>query len=345
MSSNPFFLSFVLVGGFVSTVAVTFLLARLGVRKGVVDIPNDRSSHSASTPRGGGVAIVLSFFIFLYFYPILFSGYIDASLLKSLFVGGAVIAVIGVFDDLNHIPARWRFFVQLSAALLSLYLLPMLPEIPLLGFNLDLGLFGYVFFAIALVWYVNLFNFMDGIDGIAGIEAITVLSSGMLILFLQGDNAWLIVFGYLVVCIAGFLVWNWSPAKVFMGDACSGFLGFTLGLIALITSLSGHINLWAWMILFGVFLIDATTTLIRRIGRGDKWYEAHRSHAYQILSRRFASHQKVTIGVLVINLIWLLPLAYLAAIFPSWGLVLCCGALLPLLLLALRVGAGTKETE
>ena len=226
-------------------------MARLGLRKGVVDVPNERSSHSVSTPRGGGVAVIFSFFAFLYFYANLF----DATQLRSLVVGGVIIAVVGIFDDLNHIPARWRFLAHLGAALLSLYLLPELPVIPLFGLNVDLGLFGYLLFAIALVWYVNLFNFMDGIDGIAGTEAITVLSGGMLILFLQGDSTWLMISAYLVASIAGFLVWNWPPAKVFMGDACSGFLGFTLGLIAVVTSLSGEINLWAWMILLVSFLL------------------------------------------------------------------------------------------
>ena len=184
---------------------------------------------------------------------------------------------------------------------------------------------------------------MDGIDGIAGVEAITVLGSGALILFVQGEVAWLTLFSYLAVCIAGFLIWNWSPAKVFMGDACSGFLGFTLGLLAVITSLGNVINVWCWLILFGVFLIDATTTLIRRVVRGQKWYEAHRSHAYQVLSRRYGSHRKVTVGVLAINILWLLPLGYLAAVYPAWGLTICCVALLPLLVIALRVGAGTSE--
>ena len=318
---------------------------RLGLRKGILDIPNARSSHSSPIPRGGGVAVIITFFIFLYAYPAVVDRPIDVSILKSLLFGGAIIAAVGFIDDLSHIPARWRFLAHLSAAFLSLSLLPSLPEIIIFGFSLDLGIFGYIFFGVSLVWFVNLFNFMDGIDGIAGIEVITVLGSAALILFVQEQAVWLMLFSYLAFCVAGFLVWNWPPAKVFMGDACSGFLGFTLGLLAIVTSMEGTINLWAWLILCGVFVVDATTTLIRRMIRGEKWYEAHRSHAYQILSRRFGSHRKVSVGVLIINVGWLFPLGLLAAILPYWGLLICCIALLPLLILAIRVGAGTRNTE
>lgn len=328
--------------GFVSTVLLTYLLIRVGLRKGVLDIPNERSSHTSPVPRGGGVAIIIAFFVFLYVYPGLVDSPLDISIWKSLLLGGAIIAIVGFVDDLHDVPARWRFVVQLGAAFLALSFLPSLPEIAIFGLSLELGMFGYIFFAVSLVWFVNLFNFMDGIDGIAGIEAITVLGSAALILCAQAQFAWLTLLSYLAVCVAGFLLWNWPPAKVFMGDACSGFLGFTLGLLAIMTSLESAMNVWVWLILFGVFVVDATTTLLTRVTRGEKWYEAHRSHAYQILSRQFRSHRKVSVGVMVINVFWLLPMGFLAAIFPLWGLLICCVALLPLLILAIRVGAGTS---
>lgn len=310
-----------------------------------MDIPNERSSHSSPVPRGGGIAVIIAFFIFLYVYPSLVEVPISIWVWKSLFFGGAIIATVGIIDDLKYIPARWRFVAHLGAAFLSLSLLPSLPNIPIFGFTLDFGVFGYIFFAISLVWFVNLFNFMDGIDGIAGIEAITVLMSAALILFVQDEIVWLTLLSYLAICVAGFLVWNWPPAKVFMGDACSGFLGFTLGLLAIITSLESEINVWAWLILFGVFVVDATTTLITRMSRREKWYEAHRSHAYQILSRRFDSHRNISVGVLIVNIVWLLPFGLLAAEYPYWGLLICCIALLPLLVLAIRVGAGKPEVH
>ena len=236
------FVLFALPIGFMSTVLLTFLFMKVGLQKGVLDIPNERSSHALPIPRGGGVAVIITFFVFLYGYSSVVDQPIDVSVLQSLLLGGAIIAAVGLLDDLRHIPARWRFLVHLSAAFFSLSLLPSLPHIAIFGFDFDLGKFGYVFYAVSLVWFVNLFNFMDGIDGIAGIEAITVLGGAAIILFVQDQFDWLILLNYLAVCVAGFLVWNWPPAKVFMGDACSGFLGITLGLLAIVTSSESTIN-------------------------------------------------------------------------------------------------------
>jgi Fuc2NAc and GlcNAc transferase len=143
--------------------------------------------------------------------------------------------------------------------------------------------------------------------------------------------------------ILGFLVFNWPPAKIFMGDAGSNFLGFMLGALALITASTGLINLWGWLILLAIFIGDSTLTLLRRVKQGDKLYEAHRSHAYQILSRRWNSHVPVTLLVLCVNLIWLLPLAWAASVWPAEGILLCLLAYAPLLWFMYQVGAGTTN--
>jgi len=331
--------------GFVSTALLTYFVMKVGLRKGVLDVPTDRSSHTAPIPRGGGLAIIISFLIFLWVYPRIYELPFDVSTWRGLLLGGTTIAVVGVFDDLNHIPARWRFLVHLFAAVLSLSMLTSLPEVEAFGRNFNFGPLGIAFFAVSLVWFINLFNFMDGVDGIAGVEAISSLGAGALIMFVLGHGEWLVLFAYLAACVAGFLVWNWPPAKVFLGDAGSGFLGFALGFLAIVTSTSGVMNIWSWTILFGVFITDAMATLVTRLMRGEKVYEAHRSHAYQILSRRYGSHSKVSLGVLVINIVWLLPLAFLAAKYSYWAMAICSIALAPLLFVAVRVGAGKREVE
>ena len=331
-----------LATGFLAGALLTYIFIRLFLRAGVLDAPNERSSHTRPTPRGGGLSVVIVFLVFLLVYPRLVDGAPDAAIWQALLVGGVIIAAVGILDDLNHVPARWRFMVHLVAVVLTLSILPSLPEIPVFGLNIKLEVFGYAVLAIMLVWFINLFNFMDGIDGIAGVEAITALSGAALVMFIHGQGDWLFLFGFLAASVAGFLLWNWPPAKVFMGDACSGFLGFTLGVLAITSSTDGVINVWSWLILFGVFVVDATTTLVMRILRGERWIEAHRNHAYQILSRRFNSHRKVSVGVLVINVVWLLPFAILAAQYPYWAAVICIAALLPLLIIAIRVGAGGR---
>jgi len=311
-----------------------------------MDVPNLRSSHVFPVPRGGGGSIVISFSLFLVILASTgISSPFENTIFWSLLAGGLAVAAIGFIDDFGHIPAKWRFLGHVGAALLALYLLPSMPSFEVLGLSINLGLFGYTFFAFALIWLINLFNFMDGIDGIAGIEAFSVLAGAMLILGLQGHYDWLFVLGFLAACVLGFLYWNWPPAKVFMGDVCSGYLGMTLGLLAIVTTLDGGMTLWAWLILLGVFVIDASTTLIRRMLSKEPWYEAHRSHAYQILSRYYGSHKRISVGVLVVNLVWLLPLAFLATEYPYWGMPLCLVAWLPLFAVAIRVGAGRADTS
>jgi Fuc2NAc and GlcNAc transferase len=332
-----------ILAGFASAAFLTYLIMWFGIRQGVLDVPNARSSHTSPVPRGGGLAVIITFYVFLF----LSSGFNALPLgqlsLASLMFGGAIVAAVGVWDDLENIPARWRFFAHLVAAVIALALLPVFPVIDVFGRSFPLENIGIPVYAICLVWSANLFNFMDGIDGLAGSEAITVLGSATLILFANGDGDWILLLVFLSACVAGFLVWNWPPARIFMGDAGSGFLGFAFGILAIESSVSGAITLWTWAILLGVFIVDATTTLVVRMTGGAKWYEAHRGHAFQILARRFKSHRKVTVSVIAINLMWLLPLGYLASVYPYWGLVCCAVAWAPLVTLALKVGAGRSE--
>ena len=134
--------------------------------------------------------------------------------------------------------------------------------------------------------------------------------------------------------VAGFLIWNWPPARIFMGDAGSGFLGFFVGALGWATVVHGRLSIWVWLILLGAFIVDATVTLLRRWYRGANLAEAHRSHAYQRLSRKYRSHLKITLGILVINIVWLDPLAYLAATHPSLGAASTAIAWLPLIVVA-----------
>ncbi len=141
----------------------------------------------------------------------------------------------------------------------------------------------------------------------------------------------------------GFLVWNWPPARIFLGDVGSGFLGIVIGFLAVFSVSSGQLPLWSWLILSAVFLVDATVTLLRRVIRRERWYEAHRSHAYQHLSRRFKSHLKVVWAVCAVNIFWLFPLALIAAFFPGYTFLCMFFAFSPLIWGAIRLGAGLPD--
>jgi len=161
-----------------------------------------------------------------------------------------------------------------------------------------------------LVWLTNLYNFMDGIDGIAVVEAIAVMVSVAAIALLNtgavATPAWIV----LSAACLGFLSWNWSPARLFMGDVGSTFLGFMLGGWSLV---SPSVPLVCWLILLAVFIGDASVTLLLRLLRREKVFQAHRSHLYQRLAVRWASHRKVCQLMLLVNVCWLFPLAYAAS--------------------------------
>lgn len=327
---------------FASSWVLTLVLRRYALARSLLDVPNERSSHSVPTPRGGGVAIVIAFVVAL---PLLAG--MDLFTTDALYgVGGAgvMVAVIGFADDHGHIAARWRLLGHFMAAGWALYWLQGLGPIEFFGSTIYLGWLGNLMAVFYLVWMLNLYNFMDGIDGLASIEAISVCLGISLIYWLCGPVQLVWPALALAAAVGGFLCWNFPPARIFMGDAGSGFLGIVLAALALHASWASSQLFWSWLILLGVFIVDATWTLMRRLIRGEKVYQAHRSHAYQFASRHFDSHRKVTLAVLTINLSWLLPLAYLAASNLLSGPIALFIAYLPLAVFAFKLRAGTLET-
>lgn len=335
-----FVIAGLLLAAFIAAFALTGLIRRYALHSNVLDVPNARSSHSLPTPRGGGMAIVAVFLAGT--GALLALGMLDKEHSLALFGAGAWVALIGFIDDHRHIPAGWRLLAHFIGAAWGLYWLGGFP--PVLGQGFNLGWFGQVIGLLYLVWLLNLYNFMDGIDGIAGVEAITAGFGGAALFALSGgDGLWLEA-AMLAAAATGFLIWNFPPAKIFMGDGGSGFLGIVLGLMSLQAAWLNPNLFWSWLCLLGVFVVDATLTLWRRFRRGEKLHEAHRSHAYQFAARRFRSHKTVTLFVAAVNLFWLLPLAVsigLGLLSAPLGLVL---AYLPLLLTAIRFNAGCVES-
>jgi len=341
----------ILIGLFMVALLLTGLLTgwlrRYALAASLIDIPNARSSHQLPTPRGGGLSIVIVFLLGL--LALFGLDVLPSSALWALSAAGLIVAITGFLDDHGHIAARWRLLVHFGAAAWGLYCLGGLPPmiLPVPGFDvvtLELGWLGQLLAVLYLVWLLNLYNFMDGIDGLASIEAITVSVGAALLYALQIEVSALWTAPVLLaITVSGFLVWNYPPAKIFMGDAGSGFLGIILGLLSIQAAWFNPLFLWSWLILLAVFITDATWTLFRRLLRGDKVYQAHCSHAYQYAARCYGSHKKVTLAVAVINLTWLLPLALavgLKHINAGLGLLL---AYLPLILLVIVFRAGQKE--
>ncbi|MEW8355206.1 MAG: glycosyltransferase family 4 protein [Candidatus Thiodiazotropha sp.] len=351
-------LHWVMLLGFLLSLVMTGVARAYALRRGLIDRPNLRSSHMVETPRGGGIAFVLVYLgalAWLMLAPAEGGGQGDR-LSLTLLLGGGLVVVIGFIDDHRNVTPLLRLVIHLIAAVIALTLLDM-PGIELWPGLTAAGWWLKIVAVIGLVWLLNLYNFMDGIDGIASLQGITVLTGAVLLLALNrsGLEATTPLL-LLAACIAGFMLWNWPPAKIFMGDAGSGFIGYALGVFALHTAKAYPISLWSWLILLGLFVVDASWTLGVRMAKGEKWYQPHAKHAYQHLARRRQSiyiargetqersrslaHRWVILRGLAVNLLWLLPLAWLAAIFPGYGLALTLLAYLPLLIQVRAVGAG-----
>lgn len=268
---------------------LTGAVRRYALRSDLLDVPNERSLHRTPTPRGGGLAIALVTLAGLTVAALL--SRIPAQVGWALGVGGALVAAVGWLEDRRGVSARLRAAVHLVAAGWAAYWI---------WGELSLAAVAGV---VCIIWAINLYNFMDGIDGLAGAEAGSVgIIAGALFLMAGRDD--LAVVAFLVAAAAtGFLGWNWPPARIFMGDVGSGFLGFTFGALALIADRSAALPVALGLLAAGVFAFDATITLLRRMARGERWREAHRSHAYQRLVQAGSTHAEVTSGVLLVNLV------------------------------------------
>jgi Fuc2NAc and GlcNAc transferase len=272
-------------------------------------------------------------------------GMLSFPLTVVLAFGGLCVAAIGFLDDVRSVRIPLRMIVHLSAAGLAVWCLGGTSTIRIGAFVIHLGIFGPVLYVLAIVWILNLFNFMDGIDGIAASEAAFILLGAAGIGLIVAHSTAIQVAPSLIAGAAclGFLKWNWPPAAIFMGDIGSGYLGYAIAVIAIDSSRTSSVNIYAWLILGGVFLVDATLTFARRLWRRERIYQAHRTHAYQWLARRWGSHSRVTIAVIIINVVWLLPCAVFSVILPASAVWICIAALAPLVVCAFVSGSGRPE--
>lgn len=338
---------------FSASALLTGVLRKYLAARGVLDVPNSRSCHTAVTPRGGGWSIVLAASGGLLCLAV--AGLSSSRLFTVLVSGGAVVALVGYADDRYGLSPGAKLLAHFTVALWTVMWLGAPQELPIAGAAvIHLGWTGDALAILAMIWVLNLFNFMDGIDGLAATEAIFVaLAAAALTLLVGVSHALATADLILAVACLGFLVWNWPPARVFMGDVGSGYLGYALAVLALAAARQNPVALWIWFILGGVFFVDATATLLRRLMRGEPVHKAHRCHAYQWLALRWG-HRAVTLSVCAVNVFWLLPWAVVAALRPRYAAAVALVALLPLTCAALIAGAGrapardlrfdTKET-
>lgn len=301
------------------------LYLRIAHSRQILDTPDERSSHTLPTPSGGGAALILAFVFGLIVAVWLYDFRSESLVILTL--AGLVFAGLGFIDDLRSLSMWLRLAIySLLCLLIAFFLLqPVISETGLHTIALIL------FSALAMLWSLNLYNFMDGIDGIAATQSVLACSFAALISWGPQNNSYALYCLLLAAAHGGFLIWNYPPAKLFMGDAGSVTTGFLLAGLAIIGGLQGHIGPACWIVLLAVFITDASWTLLWRIGAGQRFTEPHRLHAYQRLSRHWNSHLKVDLLLVLINLCWLFPIALAVQQWPVYAPFLVILAYLPLL--------------
>jgi Fuc2NAc and GlcNAc transferase len=328
-------LVFLCLGVVILTWSLAHLYRVIATAVQIMDHANHRSAHEGATPTGAGVAFIATFLLGLYLVAASGQWRELEQMLVDILPGVLLVTVIGFIDDVR--PLHWllRAPLHIVAATWVIFQTSF-PALDLLGYQVETSLLTLGFGVVALVWLLNLYNFMDGIDGIAASEALFVITAAAAAGWALADAEVGQSLLVLAAACLGFLVINWPKARVFMGDGGSNFLGLMLGALALSEFL---VPVWSWVILLGWFITDACLTICLRLYRGEKIQEAHSQHAYQHLNRALGTTNTLLL-VHALNLLWLLPLACLAVQMQELGIILLLFACLPLLVLQFLCGAG-----
>ena len=284
------------IGLFLCLGLLSFILTgrirKYAIDKRYLDVPNERSLHDHPIPHGGGIAFTSAWYIGI--TVLYFAGALERNLYLAL-ICGSVVAVVSLADDIFGLKPIYRLLVHFMAACAVFWLLDGLRPLILPEIHFNYNFIVYPIAIIGMVWFINLFNFMDGVDGFASVEAICIA----LVLFIISGNTINLL---LISCVAGFLCWNWPKAKIFMGDVGSTQLGFILVVLGIYFHNHFDFSIINWVMLSSPFWFDATLTLYRRWRNGEKLSEAHRKHAYQRIVQGGYSHKRTIYALMVVNL-------------------------------------------
>jgi Fuc2NAc and GlcNAc transferase len=327
---------------FALTLGVIQFYRKFAIYFGIIDMPTERSQHAVPMPRGAGICFYIGFTLTL--AVLYFMGELSIHFTYPIFLGGSMVMLLGYWDDLKSLPASVRLFVQLLS---SIFIVALLTN----GFVNDIEIsflpswpwLTSMFCILYVAWFVNLYNFMDGSDGLATLTGIFGAGIISIVSFVQNNNDLAIIYASLAFSLLAFLTLNWHPAVVFMGDSGAYFLGFIFGAFALLSKLVYEASLYVHLIVFGMFVVDATWTLIRRGVRGEKVYRPHKQHAFQKLVAAGWTHPQVAFLYVGIMLLWLSPMTLFTLVYPMYSFHFLVVAYLPIFFFVLWAQAGTER--
>ncbi len=327
---------------FILTLGVIQFYRRFAMHYGIIDMPSERSQHRVPMPRGAGICFYLG--VTLTLALLYFMRQLSLTFTLPVFLGGSLVMLLGYWDDLKSVPATVRLSVQFLVSLFVIALMTngfaeeieisFLPSWPLLT---------SLFCILYVVWFINLYNFMDGSDGLATLVGIVASAIFSACSFFLGNIDVAIVYAVLAFSLFAFLTLNWHPAVVFMGDSGAYFLGFVFGAFALLTKLVYDASLYIHLIVFGMFVVDATWTLIVRVARGERPSQPHKQHAFQKMVAAGYTHPQVALFYASVMILWLLPNAIMAIAYPMYSFYFLVSAYVPVYLFVIWSRAGTER--
>ena len=280
---------------FLLSIIFTLFVKQFTEKKNILDIPNFRSSHSVATPKAGGLAIIVTFYLGIsYMY---FISEIDQKLFFLLLTSFPIM-ITGLIDDIVMLEWKIRISIQITCSVLAVYILGGIPSIDFVFFEIY-GWWLNIFAVLSIVWFINLFNFLDGIDGYAASQSVI---TGIGSFVLLGNSVGLLI----GICSAGFLLFNWPKASIFMGDVGSTTLGFLFAILCFYDTQSG--NIFVWLILLSFFWFDATYTITKRFINNENITVPHKKHLYQRLLQSGTSNRKIVSFLIFFNASFILML-------------------------------------
>jgi len=335
---------------FLFTILLSFLIT-LGLenffsKKNLfIDLPTNYNIHTEPTPSAGGISILTSYLFFI--FAVVNYAIVDYIVFLILLCSLFPIIFIGLLDDFFRIRIYIRLLAQLFSAIVIVYYFQINNN------NSDIQTYSgqsvIIIFIISIIlsmWLMNLYNFMDGVDGYASSECIFVSFSASFIAYWNNPEHLLYIYiAGIGAASLGFLLRNWHPAKIFMGDTGSVSIGCIFSFFIFYSASESVISIYTWLILLSVFISDASYTLAVRIVTKRNITKAHLRHAFHILAARENSHNYVNKILISINLCWILPLALLSNAYMDYHIIITFVAYLPLLIFLIKIGAGLEEKE
>lgn len=337
-----FFIFFITI---TTSFLIAYVLEKFFLKKKLfIDKPSLRKTHKHPVPTAGGISILFSFLVFVFLLNNFYE--FDINLLNVLAIAILPIMIVGLIDDYNEINIYIRLFAQFFSAALIIYFFQIKNN------ALDVNLYTQtpyiiIFISIILsVWLMNLFNFMDGIDGYTASQSVFVSFSASIVAYINSpENFLFIILLGLGFSNLGFLLRNWYPAKIFMGDTGSVSIGCIIAFFIFYSASESLISIYTWLILLSIFIADSTYTLIVRIVTKKNILKPHLTHGFHILTKNRNSQLFTTKCLIILNTLWVLPLAILSNIFMNFHIIITFIAYLPLLMYLIKIGAGLENQE